>query len=136
MTNNNRKPLEARISTHKNHLHPYCKKCEKPGHWTSNCRKLGKKCYGCGKLGHLVKNCWGKARNKKGERNTGGGKTGIKEQEEAHVIAAAFLVIEGVDEEMYNFDTYDANNAVGMDEHCLYYDWLGDSATTSHVVAQ
>jgi hypothetical protein len=34
----------------------------------------------------------------------------------------------------FNFNTYDATNFNGIDERALYYDWLADSATTSHIV--
>lgn len=38
-----------------------------------------------------------------------------------------------VEEETYNFDTYDANNIEGIDECLILYDWLADTATTSHI---
>jgi hypothetical protein len=34
----------------------------------------------------------------------------------------------------FNFADYDVTNYSGIDEHTLYYDWLADSATTSHIV--
>ena len=37
------------------------------------------------------------------------------------------------DEEHYNFDTFDACN---IDHQLIYYDWLADTATTSHVTHQ
>ena len=39
-------------------------------------------------------------------------------------------------EEKYNFDNYDACNADANDERLIYYDWLADSATTSHITHQ
>ena len=41
-----------------------------------------------------------------------------------------------VEEEMFNFDTYDACNADGNDEQLIFYNWLADSVTTSHVTHQ
>ena len=89
-----------------------------------------------------MRDCWKKTKKKKGGKG-GGGKNGNgKEHEEVNVIAAIFPIIEEVDEaievdeEMYNFNTYNGSNAAGIDECTLYYDWLGDSATTFHVVAQ
>ena len=41
-----------------------------------------------------------------------------------------------VDEELHNFDTYDNCNIEGNDERLIYYDWLADSVTTSHVTHQ
>lgn len=32
----------------------------------------------------------------------------------------------------YNFDMYNSSNEI--DEHLSYYDWVGDTATTSHIV--
>jgi hypothetical protein len=34
----------------------------------------------------------------------------------------------------FNFTDYDATNLNGIDEHTLYYDWLADSMTTSHII--
>jgi hypothetical protein len=39
-----------------------------------------------------------------------------------------------LDEEAYNFDTFDVYSA--NDERLIYYDWLADNATTSHVSSQ
>jgi hypothetical protein len=39
-------------------------------------------------------------------------------------------------EEQYNFDTFDASNTDANDEQLIYYDWLVDMATTSHVTHQ
>jgi len=36
----------------------------------------------------------------------------------------------------FNFADYDVTNYSGIDERTLYYDWLADSATTSHIVNQ
>jgi hypothetical protein len=40
------------------------------------------------------------------------------------------------DEEHYNFDMYNACNMEGNDECLILYDWLVDSATTSHITHQ
>ena len=34
----------------------------------------------------------------------------------------------------YNFDSYDPLNAEGNDKCLLFYDWLADSCTTSHIM--
>ena len=41
-----------------------------------------------------------------------------------------------VDEEHYNFDTSNACNIDVNDHRLIYYDWLADTATTSHVTHQ
>jgi hypothetical protein len=33
----------------------------------------------------------------------------------------------------FNFDQHDVYNSAVNDEHVLYYDWLADLATTSHI---
>jgi hypothetical protein len=37
------------------------------------------------------------------------------------------------DSEDYNFDTYNSSDVMAIDERLSFYDWLGDSATTSHI---
>ena len=39
-------------------------------------------------------------------------------------------------EEEYNFDTFDACNTDANNDQLIYYDWLADMATTSHVTHQ
>ena len=41
-----------------------------------------------------------------------------------------------VDNELHNFDTYDACNTDANDERLIYYDWLADTAMTSHITHQ
>jgi len=41
-----------------------------------------------------------------------------------------------VEEELHNFDLFNACNTGGIDEHLIYYDWLADSAMTSHITHQ
>jgi len=38
--------------------------------------------------------------------------------------------------EMHNISTYDACNLEGNDEHLIWYDWVADSATMSHITHQ
>ena len=40
------------------------------------------------------------------------------------------------DEEQYNLDTFDACNADANDNQLIYYEWLADMATMSHVTHQ
>jgi hypothetical protein len=73
-------------------------------------------------LGHQSKDCRAK-RRERGERLN----------EEKHVTNVVQERIFVPDKEAYNFDTYNACNSNGNDERMLFYDWLADSATTSHV---
>jgi hypothetical protein len=41
-----------------------------------------------------------------------------------------------LDEEAYNFDTFDVYSANANDKHLIYYDWLADNTTTLHVSSQ
>jgi len=41
-----------------------------------------------------------------------------------------------VEEELHNCDLFDACNTGGIDECLIYYDWLADSAMTSHISHQ
>src|SRR6202789_134191 len=123
------KSLEDRITDRKSSIRPYCEHCKCAGHWTSKCRKFdGNKCHNCGKFGHQAKNCWSKKKVKdKGNGNKKGAeKTNVGEE---------FITFEA-DEEPYNFDTYYACNADENDNRLIYYEWLADTATTSHVTHQ
>ena len=94
----------------------------------SKCRKFdGNKCHNCGKIGHQQKNCWSKKKGKEKEKEKKGAEQVNYGQEEI-----TFLV----DEEHYNFDTFDACNIDANDHRLIYYDWLADIATTSHITHQ
>jgi hypothetical protein len=51
-------------------------------------------------------------------------------------VGEDFVAFPMMDEELYNFDTYNACNLEGNDDQLIYYDWLVDSATTSHITHQ
>ena len=40
------------------------------------------------------------------------------------------------DMELQNFSTYDACNTDSNDERLIWYDWVADTATTSHITHQ
>ena len=72
------------------------------------CKFDGNKCHNCGKIGHQQKNCWSKKKGKEKEKE--------KEKKGAEQVnygeeEIAFLV----DEEHYNFDTFDACNVDAND---------------------
>jgi hypothetical protein len=93
------------------------------------------KCWNCGKYGHLAKDCR-LEKKYKGKKDGKGKGTEESNMGEEHI---AFTVNEepmDVDEELYNFDTFDECNAGGIDERLVLYDWLADSATTSHITYQ
>ena len=125
--------LKARIGKKNLKANVYCEHCKKTGHWTSKCRKLeSNKCFNCGKHGHRAKECWAPKKDKEKDKDKGKGKptSSKKDKEETMVIDEVAFVS---DEEHYNFDTYQVCNGTDNDERLIYYDWLADNATTSHV---
>jgi hypothetical protein len=132
------KSLEARITDRKESPRPYCDYCKRPGHWTSRCRKNpSNKCFNCGKQGHRARDCRAKKKGKNKER---GKEKGKENNEESNMMQDVVFVAnetdEGEIEERYNFSTYETCNADEIDERLIYYDWLADSATTSHICCQ
>ena len=126
-----KKSLEDQIMYDKSSIKPYCKHCKHTGHWSSKCQRFdGNKCWNCGKIGHKAKDCWGKKKEKGKEKKRNKTDT-KKDAEKSNLVEehVAFMV----DDELHNFDTYDACNADANDEQLIYYDWLADSATTSHI---
>jgi Zinc knuckle len=124
-----KKSLAAHISDKKE---PYCNYCKRVGHWTIDCKKnpaAKAKCYNCRHYGHYSKDCKGKKKEKEKER--GGEKREKKEDngkkgESSNVAQVAFITDNG---KYYNFNVDNTNN----DERQIWYDWLADNETTSHV---
>jgi len=132
----------------------WCDICEMKGHWTSQCHKRQQnKYYNCGCEGHLVRECkrkngsW-KGKNKaKGykEREKWKGRSKQKEMaEETNIVdeEIAFITLENpkgenpessIDDKEHNFDSYQACNYEVNDERLIYYDWVADNATSSHI---
>ena len=134
-----------------------CKHCGRNNHNTPDCKHLGKsKCSICGKFGHTDDKCWNKGKGKrKNDKEDSGGNRKKKKKEEANEAAEESdeeitLNIEEITEvtpeeggssssffdpgeEHYNFNSDNTYNMHQIDEPLLYYDWFGDSATTSHV---
>ena len=94
----------------------------------SKCHKFdGNKCHNCRKIGHQQKNCLSKKKGKKKKKEKKGADQVNYGEEEITFLA---------DEEHYNFNTFDACNVDVNDHQLIYYDWLADMATTSHVTHQ
>ena len=97
----------------------------------SKCHKFVRnKCHNCNKFEHFTKDCWGKKKDKdKDKRNRG-----RKPVNESNIVKEEIAFV--IDEELRNFDTFDACNIAVNDEHLIYYEWLANSATTSHITNQ
>ena len=120
------------------------------------CQNLGKNsCGSCGKYGHAQKDCWkNKGNKRKREKdnkpsNTKGNANKRFQSNEAkpttNVEQTHFITFNAVEDpirfspseegQYFNFDSNCTNSAdVTMnDERIIYYDWLADSAMTSHI---
>ena len=72
---------------------------------------------------------------KKGETLEKGKNWKEKRKEQTNAsMEVAFLIEE--DMEMHNFTMYDACNPDANDDHLIWYDWVADTATTSHITHQ
>ena len=135
----------------------YCVICKRNNHNTSECRNRDKKvCSICKKPGHNEKDCWHRDSDQKGKRKQGrkGGdakrqKTGTtneaKEDEgdDAMQIEEVTFTTEETHDILTNpsIDRQQStlshvNNIKTNDKFISFYDWLADSATTSHICNQ
>jgi hypothetical protein len=151
----NARPLAKHIS---NKNEEKCKQCGRHNHATKDCHHLGgSKCEGCGKFGHVTKECWGNKDKKdlptkrkiddkrKGKEQV---KKKAKTEETSHIEEVetdkeiTFSLEECMTFDMteegqhFNIQEYGSCNMNGIDECVLYYDWLADSVTTSHIMNQ
>jgi hypothetical protein len=90
------------------------------------------RCYNYGKIGHHAKDCQGKKRDKDTDKRKDKGKGKVTDQMNLVNEEVTFIL----DEEAYNFNTFDVYSANANDECLIYYDWLADNATMSHVSSQ
>jgi hypothetical protein len=148
-------PFAEQNTPHAEKLKGSCGHCGKANHPTDKCYFLGKtKCGTCGKFSHATKDCWGKKRKlSDGEASASTSKKA--KVEETHTVAEDIIYpfIDTVDGEDSIFATEDdkptgtivlsdlennfdltACNSEKLNETLDAYEWLADSATTSHVV--
>jgi hypothetical protein len=133
------KSLAAQIADTKSNMKPYHDFCKHAGHWTGRCQKNpANKCYNCRKLGHHARDCWVNKKDKdKDEDKTKGKETARnddKNKDQSNIIEKQVTFV--IDREAYNFHTYEVYNAGAINDHLIYYDWLADNATTSHMFCE
>ena len=141
--NTNIRPLADRIQS-KISSGMRCRNCNMTNHVTDDCKWLGQpKCEKCGWFGHIGLNC---RRDQKRMMNTkgGGGNKRAKQEQVNHAVVQndndarddidneiVFSTSEIADECILN-----QCNPLSVEENddlLSFYDWLADSATTSHV---
>src|SRR6202522_3433372 len=140
-------------------LEDRCGQCGSRNHKTNDCWFLGQtKCSICERFGHKTEDCYSKkVRDNKRKRETKAGGSGNKKKwfsnkkkkEEAnegveieydddeHIVFTAqdgpSKISLEPSEEGFNFEDPNVSNSDEFDERLIYYNWLADSATTSHV---
>lgn len=135
--------FENRIEKDKARTKPYCNHSKREGHWTNKCRKNpANKCYNCGKFGHKATECWGKKKdisngNSRGRKNSGGEQSNVMKQSDINEEKVTFIVekpMKEMDMCMCNENTSGITEMNG--DHLVCYDWLADTATSSHITCQ
>jgi hypothetical protein len=100
----------------------------------NRCQKFkGNKCRNCRKVGRYARDCWVEKKSKdKGKKKNNNGKG--KGTDELNMVEEQIAFV--ANEEYYKFDMFDACNPEGNDERLILYDWLVDSAMTSHITQE
>jgi len=122
----------------------YCVICKHNNYNTSECRNKDKKpCGICKKLGHKDDDCW--HRDKRGKRKQEGKPKGgnAKRQKMDTTNEAEHEEDDAMQVEEVTFMTKEdnnltnhVNNIMQNDKPVTFYDWVADSATTSHICNQ
>ena len=134
-----------------------CGQCGYRNHKTDECKYLGQnRCGTCNRFGHRTEDCFSKkakALRRKGKfgdnKNDKKDKKKQKKEEmnqreeendddDEHITFSvnepSELTFDDSEQgQFFNFDESDVYSSSEYDSRLLYYDWLGDSATTSHV---
>jgi len=129
----------------------FCKCCTKPGHKTDDCYLWNRKKFiHCDKFNHAFKDCFFKDKpklKKKGKVKENPRKHAYTEEVNTANSNHSYATIEEVKEvtlggitfnalecgQFFNFNNKNVANSSINDEHTLYYDWLANSMTTSHI---
>src|ERR1700722_3464529 len=60
----------------------------------------------------------------------------IEEHSEEGGQASNIVICHYIDDEEHNFDSYQACNYEVNDERLVYYDWVADNTTSSHIASE
>jgi len=123
------------------------------GHRTNNCYTWGKEqCIHCTKFNHALDNCYFKDKPKPSKKEKKRENSHKRAKNEVNAVKSdrSYVAIEEVEEvgevslggitfdpsehgQYFNFDNENVTDYNVNDEHTLYYDWLANSVTTSHI---
>jgi hypothetical protein len=148
---------DSKESQDKKPKKPYCKQCKNKGHVAKDCNKWDEEpCSHCRQFNHKSNNCWHKDKPKQ-EKGKGKEKenpckcprnkeTNAVDSNSQHlavmikepgIVAPSRIVFDSLEHgQHFNFDSHNATNFNGIDKRTLYYIWLADSTTTSHIMNQ
>jgi hypothetical protein len=134
---------------------PYCKRCKKHGHATDDCFLWDQDKYThCGKSNHLLDDYFykdklkeqikkGKAKenphkcSKTKEANTVDSDQSYATIEEVREVTPRGITFDALENgQFFNFTNNNVTDYSVNDESTLYFDWLADSVTTSHITNQ
>ena len=137
-----------------------CGQCGMRSHKTKECKFLGQsKCGICERFGHKTEDCYSKKakelkckgeqrddrNDRKRKRYKGKKREEANEGEEInernddeHIVftieESNKIMFDSSEEgQVFNFDEPDVTNSDEFDDRLIFYNWLADSATTSHV---
>jgi hypothetical protein len=114
-----------------------CKQCGRTNHNTIDCKFLGQeKCAKCRLFGHGSAEC---RRDKKSGAKSSAPPTKKRKLGQANQVEGRNPQDDEESDEgavAFNLESYDACNSYAMDERVIYYDWLADSASTTHITNQ
>jgi Reverse transcriptase (RNA-dependent DNA polymerase)/gag-polypeptide of LTR copia-type/Integrase core domain/GAG-pre-integrase domain len=131
-----------------------CGHCGLRNHKTEECKFLGQsKCGICTRFGHTTEECYSKKAKDLKRKREKGDKKGKKKKkteemhqgeeiadddEDEHITfnlneSPEIFLDESEEGQSFNFDEPDVINSSEYNPRLIYYDWLGDTATTSHV---
>jgi hypothetical protein len=137
--NNNRspRPLANRIQNPKMaSTGMFCNNCQQTSHITDDCKWLGKpRCGKCTWFGHMDSDC---RRGQKRKNVWGGGQKKKSREERTYTATEGGtgepeIVFVATDEPDTSNHTYNPLDVEGNNSALSLYDWLADSATTSHI---